>query len=177
VALCVYLLMKQKLIPSMITYAISTTIKAGAISYLPAFLLLITFIQGLPMVPLLVLILIVAHYLVALPFLGTNPTGYWGNAFNVSVHYVHVNSATWRFLEPTEDSYYHPNKVEFMRIVMLILFTLFLVFKWTRLSTFFADVRLYPFTYTRKFVHPRKIAMIMASSGVISIFTAPCTHQ
>jgi hypothetical protein len=59
---------------------------------------------------------------------------------------------------------------------MLVLFTLFLVFKWTRLSTLFADVRLYPFTVTRKFVHPRKIAMIMASSGVISIFTAPCSH-
>ena len=64
-----------------------------------------------------------------------------------------------------------------MRIVMLVLFTLFLVFKWTRLSTFFADVRLYPFTVTRKYVHPRKIALIMASSGVISIFTAPCTHN
>jgi alpha-1,3-mannosyltransferase len=89
IAICVYLLMKQKLIPSMITYAISTTIKAGAISYLPGYLLLITFVQGLPMVPLLVLILIGAHYLVAWPFLATNPTGYWGNAFNVSVHYVH----------------------------------------------------------------------------------------
>jgi hypothetical protein len=64
-----------------------------------------------------------------------------------------------------------------MRILMLTMFTIFLVFKWTRLSTFFADVRLYPFTMTRKFVHPRKIALIMASSGVISYFTAPCTHQ
>lgn len=60
---------------------------------------------------------------------------------------------------------------------MLVLFALFLVFKWTRLSTFFADVRLYPFTVTRKFVHPRKIAMIMASSAVISLFSAPCTHS
>ena len=175
-AICVYLLMKQKLIPSMITYAVSTTIKAGAISYLPGFLLLITFMQGLPMVPLLVLILIGSHYLVALPFLSTNPAGYLGQAFNVSVHYVHNNSATWRFLEPTEGAYYHPNKVLFMRILMLVLFTLFLVFKWTRLSTFFSDVRLYPFTVTRKYVQPRKIAMIMASSAVISIFCAPCSH-
>lgn len=76
-AICIYLLMKQKLIPSMVTYAISTTIKAGAISYLPGFLLLITFVQGLPMVPLLVLFLIGANYLVALPFLATNPTGYF----------------------------------------------------------------------------------------------------
>lgn len=60
---------------------------------------------------------------------------------------------------------------------MLVLFALFLVFKWTRLSTFFADVRLYPFTVTRKYVHPRKIAMIMASSAVISLFSAPCTHS
>jgi uncharacterized membrane protein len=60
----------------MVTYAISTTVKAGAISYLPGFLLLITFAQGLPMVPLLVLFLIGANYLVALPFLATNPTGY-----------------------------------------------------------------------------------------------------
>lgn len=60
---------------------------------------------------------------------------------------------------------------------MLVLFALFLVFKWTRLSTFFADVRLYPFTGARKFVHPRKIAMIMASSAVISLFSAPCTHS
>ena len=63
-----------------------------------------------------------------------------------------------------------------MRIIMLILFAFFLVFKWTRLSTFFSDVRLYPFTVTRKYVHPRKIAMIMASSAVIAVFTAPCSH-
>ena len=90
--------MKQKLILSMITFSISSTIKAGALTYLPGFLLLITFMQGLPMVPLLVLMLIGFHYLVALPFLPTNPTGYWGNAFSVSVHYGHGNSATWRFL-------------------------------------------------------------------------------
>jgi hypothetical protein len=75
-AICVYLLMKQKLIPSMITYVISTTIKAGAISYLPGFLLLITFMHGLPMVPLLILLFIAGHYIVALPFLSTNSSGY-----------------------------------------------------------------------------------------------------
>jgi alpha-1,3-mannosyltransferase len=175
-AICVYLMMKQKLISSMIAYAVSTTIKAGAIIYLPGFLLLITFFQGLPMVPLLVLILIGAHYLVAWPFLETNASGYWANAFNVSVHYTHGNSASWRFLVPDERAYYHPNKILILRVIMLVLFALFLVFKWTRLSTFFADVRLYPFTVTRKFVSPRKIALIMASSAVIALFCGPCSH-
>jgi uncharacterized membrane protein len=69
--------MKQKLIPSMFAFAASSTIKAGALSYLPGFLLLITFVQGLPMVPLFVLILVGTHYLVAMPFLATNATGYF----------------------------------------------------------------------------------------------------
>lgn len=76
-AICVYLLMKQKLLPSMLAFAASSTIKAGAFSYLPGFLLLITFVQGLPMVPLFVLILVGSHYLVAMPFLSTNATGYF----------------------------------------------------------------------------------------------------
>lgn len=75
-SICVYLLMKQKVIASMIAFTVSSTIKAGAFSYLPGYLLLITFAQGLPMVPLFVLILFGAHYLVAMPFLPINSSGY-----------------------------------------------------------------------------------------------------
>ncbi len=75
-SICVYLLMKQKVIASMFAFAVSSTIKAGAFSYLPGYLLLITFAQGLPMVPLFVLVLFGAHYLVAMPFLPVNSKGY-----------------------------------------------------------------------------------------------------
>ena len=60
----------------MFAFAASSTIKAGALSYLPGYLLLITFAQGLPMVPLFILILAGANYLVAIPFLSTNSSGY-----------------------------------------------------------------------------------------------------
>ncbi len=91
--------------------------------------------------------------------------------------YNHTNTGNYRNLEPDENSYYHPNRVLYMRIFMITLFAIFLVFKWTRFSTFFADVRLYPFTVSKKFVHPHKIALIMASSAVISLYCAPCTHS
>jgi uncharacterized membrane protein len=61
----------------MLAYAACTTIKGGALCYLPGYLLLITFVKGLPMVPLFVLILIGMNYLVAIPFLATNPSGYF----------------------------------------------------------------------------------------------------
>ena len=53
----------------MIVFALSSTMKAGAISYLPGYLLLITFQMGLLSVPLFVLMLFGFNYLVAIPFL------------------------------------------------------------------------------------------------------------
>lgn len=61
---------------------------------------------------------------------------------------------------------------------MFSLFAIFLLFKWTRLSTVFADLHLYPFSLsTKRYVHPHKIALIMATSAVIVLYCAPFTHS
>jgi uncharacterized membrane protein len=61
-----------------IWYIIGSTFKIGPIFYLPAMLLVITKMRGLPKVALFAISIIFVHIVIAIPFTNVNSQAYFG---------------------------------------------------------------------------------------------------
>ena len=144
-----------------IWFIVGSTFKIGPIFYLPAMLLLITKMRGLPKMTLFALSLICVHILIAIPFISVNSQAYFGQNFNIGTRYMRWNSATWSFLKP---EFYHSEGRRNAHTILLLLSLLYSLFKkWTLPGKFFLDVRvLYPLSTDYKPLEPLFIAMTMA---------------
>ncbi len=76
--LCTLALMKQKVTQGCFWYIVASTFKIGPIFFLPAILLILAKMRGLPIVALFIITLISMHALIAIPFIRINAEAYFG---------------------------------------------------------------------------------------------------
>ena len=151
--LCTLAFINQRVLQGSLWFIIGSTFKIGTIFYLPAMLLLITKMRGLPNVVIFIVSLIFVHIVIAIPFISVNPQAYFGQNFNIGTRYMRWNSATWSFLKP---DFYHSEERRHAHTFLLLLSLLYsLLKKWTIPEKFFLDVRLsYPLSIEQKSLEP-----------------------
>ena len=121
--LCILFSLKNKWGLSVVLYSVALSIKMNILLYLPGLLLVINWTYNYVATLSTVLFVVGFQLLIALPFLQTNPSGYFKMAFDFSRVFDQKESAYWQFIpESTFTSKPFHNLLLVLHVLFLLIF-------------------------------------------------------
>ena len=180
--IAVYLLMKSRIVPSLIMLSIGISIKMSAMLYLPALLLNLNYHFGLVKTALSIVFLIVMQFIIGLEWILHDWKAYIGKAFEFDRVFMFKWSVNWQFLG--EEVATGKKLAQYLLIAHLGLLLIFLIFKWSNLirnrsiGVLFVELRLNElFSNCRpRILDPRFVALSMFTCNLIGILCARSLH-